>query len=84
MPTANPGGGRAQACHHECTLIFVKGGKKMATNKIVYTEVKEKAVCCGKIYFSDTAIKNFKCKNCGNALVATKLPYVIKVEKVKE
>ena len=53
-------------------------------NKIVYTDIKEKAVCCGKIYVSDVPIKNFKCKNCGNTLVAAKLPYVIKCEKVRE
>lgn len=82
MPTANPGGGRAQACHHNHTLIIEKG-VNMA-NRIVYTDIKEKAVCCGKIYVSDVPIKNFKCKNCGNTLVAAKLPYVIKCEKVKE
>ena len=81
MPTANPGGGRAQACHHECTLIICKGGLIMA--KIVYTDIKEKALCCGKIYVSDIPIKNFKCKNCGQILVATNLPHVIKCEKVK-
>lgn len=52
-------------------------------NKIVYTEMKEKAVCCGKIYVSDKDISKFKCKNCGNKLNAVKLPYVYKVESVK-
>ena len=53
---------------------------KNATKRMVYTEVKEKAVCCGKIYISDDKpIKNYKCKNCGRQLVAEKLPYVYKV-----
>lgn len=57
----------------------------MATKKsniVTYTEVKEKAVCCGKIYISkDKPISEFKCKNCGQRLVATKLPYVMEVNK---
>lgn len=55
---------------------------KMAKKNTTYTEVKEKAVCCGKIYIStDKPIKNYKCKNCGRQLVAVKLPYVYKVEE---
>lgn len=53
-------------------------------NKIQYSEMKQKAVCCGKIYVSDADITKFKCKNCGNNLVQTKLPYVYKVESVKK
>jgi len=51
--------------------------------KIKYTEMKEKAVCCGKIYVSEKDISKFKCKNCGSVLHAEKLPYVYKVESVK-
>lgn len=58
----------------------------MATKKkssiTTYTEIKEKAVCCGKIYVSkDRPISEFKCKNCGQALVSTKIPYVFEVVK---
>jgi len=54
----------------------------MAAKKIVYKEIKEKAVCCGKIYVStDKPISNFKCKNCGQTLTAEKLPYVYEVTK---
>lgn len=58
----------------------------MATKKkstvVTYNEIKEKAVCCGKIYVStDKPISEFKCKNCGQPLVATKIPYVYEVKK---
>lgn len=56
--------------------------KKMAKKNTTYTEVKEKAVCCGKIYIStDKPIKNYKCKNCGQQLCAVKLPYVYNIEE---
>ena len=52
------------------------------SNTITYKEVKERAVCCGKIYISkDKPISEFKCKNCGQQLVASKLPYVMEVNK---
>lgn len=52
------------------------------SNTVTYTEVKEKAVCCGKIYISkDKPISEFKCKNCGQPLVSVKLPYVLEVNK---
>ena len=52
------------------------------SNTITYTEVKERAVCCGKIYISkDKPISELKCKNCGQQLVASKLPYVMEVNK---
>ena len=53
------------------------------TKKTVYTEMKQKAVCCGKIYVTDgkTEISQFKCKNCGQKLVATKTPYVFLVTR---
>ena len=54
----------------------------MASKKTVYTLMNEKAVCCGKIYVSDSKpIKEFKCKNCGQTLSPVKIPYVYKVTK---
>ena len=51
--------------------------------KTVYMEMKQKAVCCGKIYVTDgkTDISSYKCKNCQQKLVATKTPYVFLVTR---
>lgn len=55
---------------------------KAKSNTVHYTELKERATCCGKIYVSTgKPISDFTCKYCGQKLQPVKIPYVIEVSK---